>query len=935
MRQLITYPPGGGSSADEVTVGTTAVNNATDGYVLINDNGVLGELPYPTAAAVEIGVTPIVGGTPNFLLKISAGGLLEELDPTTYLTPAQAAAAYQPLDATLTALSAYNTNGLLTQTAANTFTGRTISGTANQISVADGDGVAGNPTLSLPADVIIPTVLTVPNTGLHLLDTNASHDLIIKPGSDITADRTLTLTTGDADRTITLSGNPTLADWFDQSVKTTANPQFATIELGAASDTTLSRASAGVLAVEGVNVLTTATGQPLDATLTALAAYNTNGLITQTAADTFTGRTITGTANQIGVANGNGVGGNPTLSLPADVIIPTVLTVPNTGLHLLDTNASHDLIIKPGSDVTADRTLTLTTGDADRTITLSGNPTLADWFDQSVKTTANPQFATIELGAASDTTLSRVSAGVVAIEGVTILTTATGQPLDATLTALAAYNTNGLITQTAADTFTGRTITGTANQITVADGNGVAGNPILSFPSDVIIPTVLTVPNTGLHLLDTNASHDLIVKPGSNITADRTLTITTGDTDMILDLTAVTDEFVLAYDTGTNTWRGVAASGGGIPTIGSSTDNAIVRWNGAGGNAVQDSDWTIDDDGNMDLIGNLAAILYSSITNNNAAGYAANYLLAGTRTFQFLVGAADNIYATGTGAPFLVGTTDANEVYFLTNNLQRLTVLSSGEVGIGTTSPDRKFHVENDSATTNAVTYVERLTSTSSGTPAAGIGVGMEFEIETAAGNNEVGATVQAVAIGVGSGSEVIDLQAVQMAAGALQDNFGLSFLLKSLTSNAGYTNNNTVQSWFSSGGSLTVPGSTSYEFEGLLLQTNGTTSHTVGLSFGGTATLTSIAYIAMASAGLVNATVTAQNTTMVTQAANTVVTAAITTAGTQILVKGIVRINAGGTFIPQFTFSAAPGAGNNLANTFFKMRKIGTNTTTTQGPWA
>lgn len=89
------------------------------------------------------------------------------------------------------------------------------------------------------------TLINLPNTGLHILDTNASHDLIIAPGSDITADRILTLTTGDAARTITLNGNPTLNDWFDQSVKSDDSPTFTGTNLGVAGSIT------GILTLSG------------------------------------------------------------------------------------------------------------------------------------------------------------------------------------------------------------------------------------------------------------------------------------------------------------------------------------------------------------------------------------------------------------------------------------------------------------------------------------------------------------------------------------------------------------------------------------------------------------------------------------------------------------------------------------------------------------
>lgn len=59
-----------------------------------------------------------------------------------------AVAGRQPLDSTLTSLAGYNTNGILTQTAPDTFVGRTIQGSST-ISVNDGSGVAANPTIFL------------------------------------------------------------------------------------------------------------------------------------------------------------------------------------------------------------------------------------------------------------------------------------------------------------------------------------------------------------------------------------------------------------------------------------------------------------------------------------------------------------------------------------------------------------------------------------------------------------------------------------------------------------------------------------------------------------------------------------------------------------------------------------------------------------------
>lgn len=95
--------------------------------------------------------------------------------------------------------------------------------------------------------------------------------------------------------------------------------------------------------------------------------------------------------------------------LPQSILLPDNFSVnfSNTGLRIFDTDGSNVLTVTVNSDLTDNRTLTLVTGDASRTITLNGDVTLNDWFDQAVKQASNVTFASAIL---SNLTASRLTA---------------------------------------------------------------------------------------------------------------------------------------------------------------------------------------------------------------------------------------------------------------------------------------------------------------------------------------------------------------------------------------------------------------------------------------------------------------------------------------------------------------------------------------------
>ena len=163
------------------------------------------------------------------------------------------------------------------------------------------------------------------------------------------------------------------------------------------------------------------------------------------------------------------------------------------------------------------------------------------------------------------------------------------------------------------------------------------------------------------------------------------------------------------------------------------------------------------------------------------------------------------------------------------------------------------------------------------------------------------------------------------------------------LSANQSGSNSSSAQTWFPGGGStsLTVAASTTYAFEGMFAsaRTAGTTSHSISFLFGGTATVTSIAYILEGVQSLGGFFGAASATMALVQVAtSTGLWTATTSANEHVIIRmrGIVRINASGTFIPQFLYNAAPGGTPTIqANTYFKMWALGASSVLNVGNWS
>ena len=179
--------------------------------------------------------------------------------------------------------------------------------------------------------------------------------------------------------------------------------------------------------------------------------------------------------------------------------------------------------------------------------------------------------------------------------------------------------------------------------------------------------------------------------------------------------------------------------------------------------------------------------------------------------------------------------------------------------------------------------------------------------------------------------------------AGALSFSWDAGSLFYRLNADQAGANVNTAQSVFGVG--VTLAASTVYAFDTVYLfsKTAGTTSHTIGFGYGGTATLNNIAWRGegMTDNNAIPFTRANSTTSLFasSSAANLTATDARSTAtqSGSFRLSGTVSINAGGTFIPQYTLSAAPGgAYSTVAGSYIRLTPIGAaGSASFQGTWS
>lgn len=328
------------------------------------------------------------------------------------------------------------------------------------------------------------------------------------------------------------------------------------------------------------------------------------------------------------------------------------------------------------------------------------------------------------------------------------------QATDATLTSLAGFNTNGIMVQTAADTFVGRSIVGTANRVTVTNGDGVAANPVINIPTGLLPSPILGDVGTFLKATaaDTSvwtalSSSDVttalgftpINKAGDSITTG-TFTLSGAAILRSLDPVGLTDvankQYVDSYGQWTKNGSDIYRLTGNVG-IGISSPTNALSFNGNTAQKIWMERHTTANTAGTSL-SIQAGSSTSAATNKNGGDL---ILTGGTST------------GTGTSKILLQTSTAGSSGTADNSPTTKMTILGNGNVGIGF-SPWTNFgvykanatveaQVISDNTSTNTARYPGYTAINYMGAPGTGSGGSPAFKLVNMRGDSSTSAVIR------------------------------------------------------------------------------------------------------------------------------------------------------------------------------------------------